>query len=367
MVKFLDLQQINDGYRSRFHEALDAVLDSGWFIMGKALEHFEQSFAAFCGTKHCIGAANGLDALILTLEAWRELGRLQSGDEVLVPANTYIASILAISRAGMKPVLVEPDPHTFLISPAEAAKHISSKTKAILPVHLYGQVCDMDGLRSLAQQHGLLILEDAAQSHGAKWKGVRCGALGDAAGFSFYPGKNLGALGDAGAITTSDDELATALRALRNYGSHKKYYNSYKGLNSRLDELQAAFLQVKLPDLDTGNEQRRRIARFYSERISNPLVKLPAMPEDAQRHVWHLYVVRTKERQRLADFLQEKGIQTMIHYPVAPTRQEAYRELSELNLPLTEAIHEEVLSLPVSNIMTEAEAAEVAAAVNQFR
>lgn len=367
MVKFLDLQQINEHYRGALHEALDAVLDSGWFITGKALERFEQSFAAFCGTKHCIGVANGLDALILTLEAWRELGRLQYGDEVLVPANTYIASILAVSRAGMKPVLVEPDPQTFLISPAEAARHISAKTKAILPVHLYGRVCDMDGLRALAEKHSLLILEDAAQSHGAQWNGIRCGALGDAAGFSFYPGKNLGALGDAGAITTSNDELATALRALRNYGSHRKYYNSYKGLNSRLDELQAAFLQVKLPDLDAGNEHRRSIARYYHEHISNPLVQLPSTPARPEQHVWHLYVVRTKDRQRLADFLQEKGIQTMIHYPVAPTHQQAYRELASLKLPLTEAIHEEVLSLPISNIITEAEAAQVAEAVNQFR
>lgn len=367
MVKFLDLQQINERYRSQFHDALDAVLNSGWFIMGQALERFEQSFAAFCGVKHCIGVGNGLDALILTLDAWRELGKLQQGDEVLVPANTYIASILAVSRAGMKPVLVEPDADTFLMNPKEAEKHISAKTKAILPVHLYGQVCDMDALRALAQKHGLLILEDAAQSHGARWNGVRCGALGDAAGFSFYPGKNLGALGDAGAITTNDDALATALRALRNYGSHKKYYNSYKGFNSRLDELQAAFLDLKLPDLDEGNEQRRRIANFYRQHISNTLVRLPAMPENAQRHVWHLYVVRTNERERLAGFLKEQGIQTMIHYPVAPTQQEAYRELAELNLPLTESIHEEVLSLPISNIMTEAEAAEVAAAVNQFR
>lgn len=367
MVKFLDLQQINAGYRQELHAALDAVLDSGWFITGAALEHFEKEFAAFCGTKHCIGVGNGLDALILCLDAWHELGRLQPGDEILVPANTYIASILAISRAGMKPVLVEPDPVTFLISPTEAEKHITPRTKAILPVHLYGQVCDMDSLQRLAAAHQLLILEDAAQSHGAMWNGKRCGALGDAAGFSFYPGKNLGALGDAGAITTNDDALAAALRALRNYGSHKKYFNSYKGFNSRLDELQAAFLSKKLPDLDAGNAHRRRIAQYYHEHIHNPRINLPAMPAEPERHVWHLYVVRCKERDRLAAFLQERGVQTMIHYPVAPNHQEAYRELAHLNLPLTEAIHEEVLSLPISQLITEAEAAVVVEAVNQFQ
>ncbi|MBS1615177.1 MAG: DegT/DnrJ/EryC1/StrS family aminotransferase [Bacteroidetes bacterium] len=367
MVKFLDLQQINESYRRQMHEALDAVLDSGWFIMGKALEQFEQEFAAFCGTKHCIGVGNGLDALILCLDAWRELGLLEYGDEVLVPANTYIASILAISRAGMKPVLVEPDEKTFLISPDQAARHISARTKAILPVHLYGQLCDMAALKSLAQKHGLLILEDAAQSHGASWNGQRCGALGDAAGFSFYPGKNLGALGDAGAITTNDDALATTLRALRNYGSHKKYYNLFKGYNSRLDELQAAFLSQKLPDLDAGNEHRRRIAQLYQQHIHNPGLNLPEMPAEPARHVWHLYVLRTKERQRLADFLLEQGIQTMIHYPVSPTHQEAYHELAKMKLPLTDAIHAEVLSLPISNIMTEAEALQVAEAINQFR
>ncbi len=367
MVKFLDLQQINESYRQRLHEALDAVLDSGWFIMGKSLEKFEQDFAAFCGTKHCIGVGNGLDALILCLDAWRELGMLEYGDEVLVPANTYIASILAISRAGMKPVLVEPDEKTFLISPAEAERHISDRTKAILPVHLYGQLCDMDALKLLAQKHGLLILEDAAQSHGASWNGKRCGSLGNAAGFSFYPGKNLGALGDAGAITTNDDALASTLRALRNYGSHKKYYNLFKGFNSRLDELQAAFLSQKLPDLDAGNNHRRNIAKLYHQHIHNPLVTLPEMPADETRHVWHLFVLRTKERQRLADFLQEQGIQTMIHYPVSPTHQEAYYELAQMKLPLTDVIHAEVLSLPISNIMTEAEAMQVTTAINQFR
>ncbi len=242
MVKFLDLQQINEGHRTGFHQALDAVLDSGWFIMGGALQRFEEEYAAYCGANHCIGVGNGLDALILILDAYREMGIMKEGDEVLVPGNTYIASILAISRAGMKPVLVEPNETSFLIDAKAAERHITPRTKAILPVHLYGQLCDMDALRALAQAHGLKIIEDAAQSHGAAANGIRCGALGDAAGFSFYPGKNLGALGDAGAITTNDSALAEVLRALRNYGSQQKYYNRYKGYNSRLDELQAAFL-----------------------------------------------------------------------------------------------------------------------------
>ncbi len=367
MVKFLDLQQINHAHRADFHAALDAVLDSGWFIMGGVLQRFEAEWAAYCGAKHCIGVGNGLDALILILDAYCELGLMADGDEVLVPGNTYIASILAISRAGLKPVLVEPDAATFLIDPAEAERHITPRTKAILPVHLYGQLCDMDGLRALAQKHGLKIIEDAAQSHGASSGGIRCGALGDAAGFSFYPGKNLGALGDAGAITTNNDALAEVLRALRNYGSHQKYYNRYKGYNSRLDELQAAFLSAKLPALDADNEHRRGIAAFYNQAISNPLVSLPRMPEEAARHVWHLYVVRVAERERFAEHLKERGIQTVIHYPVAPTQQEAYRELRGLSLPLTEAIHREVLSLPISNVMTEAEAAQVAEAVNSFQ
>ncbi len=367
MIKFLDLQQINERHRQAFHQALDKVLDSGWFIMGSSLEQFEREWAAYCGAKHCIGVGNGLDALILIMDAWREMGLMAYGDEVLVPANTYIASILAISRAGMKPVLVEPEPGTFLISAGEAAKHITARTRAILPVHLYGQLCDMDALQALAAAHGLKIIEDAAQSHGASWRGRRCGALGDAAGFSLYPGKNLGALGDAGAITTGDDALADVLKALRNYGSHKKYYNRYKGYNSRLDELQAAFLSAKLPALDSDNERRRQIAVFYGQHITNPLATLPQAPDDRASHVWHLYVVRVAERERFAAYLLAQGIQTVIHYPVPPTQQDAYRELAGLNLPLTEAIHEQVISLPISNVLTDAEAARVAEVVNSFQ
>lgn len=367
MVKFLDLLQINNQYRQDFHTALDEVLDSGWFIMGKALQQFEQQFAEYCGARHCIGVGNGLDALILIMDAYREMGIMNYGDEVLVPANTYIASILAISRAGMKPVLVEPDLNTYLIDTAEAAKHITAKTKAILPVHLYGRLSDMHGLKRLAAEHGLKIIEDSAQSHGAKWGGVRCGALGDASGFSFYPGKNLGALGDAGAITTNDSALAEVLMALRNYGSHKKYYNSYKGYNSRLDELQAAFLSVKLATLDAGNNRRRAIAEMYAEGIKNELITLPVHPGDAAEHVWHLYVVRVTDRERFQQYLNDAGVQTVIHYPVPPMQQEAYKELADLKRPITEQIHREVISLPISDVMPDNDVREVIRIVNSYK
>jgi len=367
MVKFLDIQQINEHYRVPFHKALDEVLDSGWFIMGKMLQAFEKEFAAFCGVDYCIGVANGLDALILIMEGYCELGLLSKGDEILVPANTYIASILAIYRAGMKPVLVEPDPKTFLIDPAETVKLITTRTKAIMPVHLYGQISEMAALRELASAHGLMIIEDAAQSHGGMFAGKRCGSLGNAAGFSFYPGKNLGALGDAGAITTNDKQLAEVLFALRNYGSEKKYYNKYKGLNSRLDELQAAFLRHKIPTLDGDNEYRRGIAKYYGEHIKNPLVSLPAMPEDPFQHVWHLYVVRVKDRERFIAHMTAHEVQTLIHYPVSPNHQLGYQELHSLSLPITEGIHQEVVSLPISNIISNEDAARVAEVVNLYR
>ena len=367
MIKFLDLQGINERYRAPFGEALNAVLDSGWFIMGNRLRRFEEDFAKFCGTGHCIGVANGLDALILILEGYKALGVFADGDEVIVPGNTYIATILAISRAGMKPVLCEPDPATFLLDPQRMAQHITPRTRAVMPVHLYGRLCDMEAINALAAQHGLKVIEDSAQSHGAIGDGKRSGALGDASGFSFYPGKNLGALGDGGAVTTDDAELANVITALRNYGSHKKYYNTYKGLNSRLDELQAAFLSIKLKDLDADNEQRRVIARFYEERISNPAVRKPELPAQSAEHVWHLYVVRVAQRDAFAAHLEAEGIQTVIHYPVSPTQQVAYEELSALELPLTEAIHREVISLPISNIMSLEDAARVADAVNRYQ
>jgi dTDP-4-amino-4,6-dideoxygalactose transaminase len=367
MIKVLDLQQINNRHRQEYMQALEAVLDSGWFIMGTRLQQFEQEFAAFCGTKHCIGVANGLDALILIMEAYREMGLFAEGDEVIVPGNTYIASILAIFRAGLKPVLVEPDNHTFLLDPDAIEAHITPRTRAIMPVHLYGRLCDMPAINAIAQKHGLKVIEDSAQSQGAMLNGKRSGALGDASGFSFYPGKNLGALGDAGAITTNDEALAAVLSAIRNYGSEKKYYNKYKGLNSRLDELQAAFLSVKLKGLDTSNERRRAIAAMYGAGIRNPLITLPSAPPLRESHIWHVYVVRVADRDRFQQYLADAGVQTVIHYPVPPTQQEGYPELQGLQLPLTEAIHREVISLPISEVMPDEDVQEVIRIINAYK
>ena len=365
MTPFLDLQSINAQYRAELIEACTRVIDSGWYIGGNELTQFEQEFAAYCGAAHCIGVANGLDALILTLRAWLELGRLQPGDEVIVPANTYIASILAISANGLTPVLVEPDAASFNISPANARAAITAKTRAILPVHLYGQLADMPAIMALAREHGLLVLEDAAQAHGAAIGGKRAGSWGDAAGFSFYPGKNLGALGDAGAITTQDAELAQTLRALRNYGSHEKYKNLFKGVNSRLDAIQAAMLRVKLSKLELETQHRRSIAAIYLQNIHHPAVQLPQVASPEQ-HVWHLFVIRTGQRTALQQHLAAQGIQTLIHYPIPPHQQQAYAEWNAQSYPLTEAMHQEVLSLPMGPTLSEGEALQVAAAVNGF-
>ena len=351
-------------------DAFESVLDSGWLIMGNAVKNFEQEFAVYCGTKHCISVGNGLDALILILEAYKEMGIMKHGDQVLVPCNTYIASILAISRAGLTPILIEPDLNTYLIDATLLEEKITAKTKAILPVHLYGQLCDMHAIRAIAKKYQLKVIEDSAQSHGALLNNTRSGNLGDASGFSFYPGKNLGALGDAGAITTNDDELANVLRALRNYGSLVKYENLYKGINSRLDEVQAALLSVKLKVLDADNEQRRKIAQYYIDNISNEAIFLPfskgtdiiAMEE----HVWHIFAVRTPERKKLQDHLAAHEIQTVIHYPIPPHKQQAYKEWANLSFPLSEKIHNEIISLPISPVMTEAEYQKVANVVNAY-
>ena len=365
MTPFLDLQSINAQYRAELIEACTRVIDSGWYISGNELSQFEQEFATYCGSAHCIGVANGLDALILTLRAWLELGRLQPGDEIIVPANTYIASILAISANGLTPVLVEPDAASFNLSPANARAAITAKTRAILPVHLYGQLADMPAIMALAREHGLLVLEDAAQAHGAAIAGKRAGSWGDAAGFSFYPGKNLGALGDAGAITTQDAELAQTLHALRNYGSHEKYKNLFKGVNSRLDAIQAAMLRVKLSKLELEMQHRRSIAAIYLQNIHHPAVQLPQVASPEQ-HVWHLFVIRTGQRTALQQHLAAQGIQTLIHYPIPPHQQQAYAEWNAQSYPLTEAMHQEVLSLPMGPTLSEGEALQVAAAVNGF-
>ena len=366
MIKFLDLQKINLLHQQEIEQKLLDVFRSGWYLMGEEVKNFENNLAHYIGAKHAIGVANGLDALRLIFRAYIELGFMKAGDEVIVPANTYIASILALSDNGLVPVLVEPDDVTFNLDITKIEKAITPKTKAILIVHLQGRIVFSEELKSIAAKHNLKIIEDNAQAIGASWKGIKSGNLGDAAGFSFYPGKNLGALGDAGAVTTNDDDLAKAIRAIANYGSNQKYVNIYKGLNSRLDEIQAAVLDVKLKYIDQENETRRVIAkRFFSE-INNPKITLPENPSDENEHVWHVFVVRCKERDVLQTYLTERGIQTIIHYPIPPHQQEAYKELKELSFPITEAMHNEVLSLPISSILTEDEITEIINVVKQF-
>ena len=351
MIPFLDLKGINAQYRAELIEACTRVIDSGWYIQGNECKEFEKEFAEYCGTKYAIGAGNGLEALILILRAYKELGFMNDGDEIVVPSNTYIASILAISENNLVPVLVEPDINTYLIDPNRIEEKITSKTRAIMPVHLYGQTCEMDKINAMAKKYNLKVVEDSAQSHGAYFKEKRSGNLGDASGFSFYPGKNLGALGDGGAVTTNDDELAQVVRALRNYGSHKKYENLYKGINSRLDEMQAAMLRVKLRYLDNEIEKRREIANYYLENIKNDKLILPTVRAE-DNHVWHLFVIRTKERDKLQKYLLENGIQTLIHYPIPPHRQKAYKEWNNQSYSISEQIHNEVLSLPISGVQS---------------
>ena len=369
MVKFLDLHKVNERFRAEMDAATKRVLDSGWYLLGKECEAFESEFAAFCGVRHAIGCANGLDALKLIIRAYG----FGPGDEIIAPANTYIASLIAISANGATPVLVEPDINTYLIDSAKIEEKITPHTKAIMVVHLYGRAADMSPIREIAKRHALKIIEDSAQAHGAYFEGRRTGALGDAAGFSFYPGKNLGCLGDGGAVTTNDDELAKRIRALRNYGSDVKYHFPYRGTNSRLDEIQAAWLRVKLPHLDADNARRAEIAASYCREIANPAIALPT--EDARRetgdgklgNVWHVFPVRVERRDAFQAYLTENGIQTVIHYPIPPHRQPAYTEWHGLKLPITEKIHETIVSLPISPVMTDGEVSEVIAAVNGWR
>jgi dTDP-4-amino-4,6-dideoxygalactose transaminase len=371
MISFLDLKEINQSCRDELVAACTRVIDSGWYIGGTELQTFESSFADYCGTRHCIGVANGLDALVLVIRAWKELGHLEAGDEILVPSNTYIASILAISENGLVPVLVEPDPATFNMCPVNAEAAITAKTKAVLPVHLYGRLADMPAIMALAERHELLVLEDSAQSHGASIDGRRAGSWGHASGFSFYPGKNLGALGDAGAITTNDDQLAATLRALRNYGSHKKYENLYRGVNSRLDELQAACLSVKLKYLDEQTAHRRVIADVYTRTITNPAIRTPVTAGfDASgnlSHVWHVYTVLCQDRDALQRHLADQGVQTLIHYPIPPHHQKAYAEWSDASFPVSEQIHQQILSLPIGPTLSLEDAEAVVKACNSFQ
>ncbi|PSV98597.1 DegT/DnrJ/EryC1/StrS family aminotransferase [Photobacterium iliopiscarium] len=365
MIKFLDLQAINSQYQQELKDACSRVIDSGWYIMGGELEAFETEFAEYCGVKHAIGVANGLDALILVIRAWKELGKLKSGDEVIVPANTYIASVLAITENNLIPVFVEPNPTTYNLCPENVRAAITDKTKAILPVHLYGLISPMQELMDLAKEHDLLVLEDCAQAHGANIEGKKAGNWGDAAGFSFYPGKNLGALGDAGAITTNDNELAQTVKALRNYGSHKKYENLYQGINSRLDEIQAAMLRVKLGYLDQETARRREIANIYCNGITNPLIQLPKWDND-ENHVFHLFVIQTTQRDKLQKHFENNGVQTVIHYPIAPHKQEAYKDFNNLKLEVTETIHNQVLSLPISPTMSNDDVDKVVTITNRY-
>ncbi|EHJ93080.1 DegT/DnrJ/EryC1/StrS family aminotransferase [Vreelandella boliviensis] len=369
-IPFLDLKSLNAQYRQDLIDAAVHVIDSGWYIQGTELKAFESEFSEYCGTKHCIGVANGLDALTLTLRAWKELGKLKEGDEIIVTANTYIASILAITENRLKPVLVEPDEQTYNLCPTKTADAITSKTKAIMAVHLYGQLAPMPELMALSDQHGLLVLEDSAQAHGAAINGKKAGSWGHASGFSFYPGKNLGALGDAGAVTTSDDELASTIRALGNYGSHKKYENLYQGVNSRLDEIQAALLRVKLKHLNAETRRRKEIAVAYVSRITNTALSHPipatSTVELLENHVFHLYVIRSAERDILQAYLNNAGVQTLIHYPIPPHKQQAYAEWNARGYLQTETIHQQVLSLPISPLMTNEQVDTVIDACNRF-
>ena len=366
MIKFLDLKAINLQYQDEIEKKLIDVFRSGWYILGKEVENFESELAKYIGSNHAIGVANGLDALRLIFKAYIQLGNMKEGDEVIVPANTFIASVLAISDNRLIPVFVEPDLDTFNIDINKIEEKITSKTKAILFVHLYGRVVFSNELKALANKYNLKIVEDNAQAIGAEWKGIKTGALADVAAFSFYPGKNLGALGDAGAITTNNLVLAKRIKAIANYGSSKKYVHEVMGVNSRLDEIQAAVLDVKLKYLHEENEARRKVALFYTKTITNPKIILPQLPTDAKEHVWHLYVVRCKQRDELQKHLEQKNIQTLIHYPKPPHLQKAYATFNGLSFPITEKIHAEVLSLPMSSVLTNEEMKQVAEAVNNF-
>ncbi|HGN9465428.1 TPA: DegT/DnrJ/EryC1/StrS family aminotransferase [Enterobacter cloacae] len=367
MVEFLNLKKINERYIDEIQKSCERVIKSGWYILGQELKEFEYEFSKYCNVKYAIGVANGLDALNLVLKAWKILGKLKEGDRVIVPANTYIASVLAISENNLVPVFAEPNADSFNIDIESIKSVYSTDVKAILPVHLYGQICEMREIKAFAESNNLLLLEDAAQAHGSNIDNIKAGAWGDAAGFSFYPGKNLGALGDAGAITTNDDELAKVIYALRNYGSEEKYKNIYLGVNSRLDEIQAAVLKVKLKYLDNETELRRNIASRYLSEIKNEFIKLPSVTSDSNTHVWHLFVVKTKHRESFQEYLSEKGIGTLIHYPLPPHKQQAYKEFNSLSFPITEEIHNSVISIPMDPTLTHEEISYIINTINMFK
>ncbi len=396
MIKFLDLQKITEKYSDEIHEAVKRVVDSGWYLQGEENKRFEQHFAEYIGTKYCVGCANGLDALIWIFRAYIELGVMKPGDEVIVPANTYIATILAITENGLKPILVEPKFDTLEIDDDKIEEVITPRTKAICIVHLYGRCAYTEKIGNLCKKYNLKLVEDNAQAHGCyapqvqsslqskaaepsakffveqsgraerKVHSSRTGALGDAAGHSFYPGKNLGAFGDGGAVTTDDEELANTIRALANYGSTRKYVFKYTGRNSRLDEIQAAVLDVKLKHLDEANAHRQMIANYYYDHITNPLIKLPKRLPDAN-NVYHLFPILCERRDELRQYLSENGVQTLIHYPIPPHQQECYKEWNHMSLPITERIHQQELSLPISPVLTMEEVEELVKKLNVFK
>lgn len=366
MVKFLDLQKVTAKYADEIHEAVLHAIDSGWYLQGEENKRFETAYARYIGTQYAIGCANGLDALIWIWRAYIEMGVMQAGDEVIVPANTYIATILALTENGLKPVLVEPSIETYEIDDSKIEKAITSKTKAICIVHLYGQCAYTEKIGALCEKYNLKLVEDNAQAHGCVFNGKKTGSIGDAAGHSFYPGKNLGALGDAGAITTNDPQLAEVVRALANYGSQKKYVFKYIGRNSRLDEIQAAVLNVKLHHLDEDVQLRKEVAKYYIENIRNPKIVLPKI-FDWMQHVFHIFTIRCEKRDQLQQYLSNNGIQTNIHYPIPPHKQECYKEWSEISLPVTEIIHATELSLPMSPVMTIEEIKTVVEVINNWR
>lgn len=372
IIPFYDLQAINNKYIDDFHDSLSRVVSSGIHMIGKETEEFENNFANFCGTKYCIGVGNGLDALILSMRAFIELEIFHPGDEIIVPANTYIATILAIVDCGLKPILIEPDINTYNIDPNKIQAAITKKTKAIMVVHLYGQAADMLSIKEIALKFNLKIIEDAAQAHGTKYNSLMAGSLGDVGCFSFFPGKNLGALGDAGAVTTSNPEIFNMVKSLRNYGednfvklSNRKYKNSFKGRNSRMDEIQAAFLSIKLVDLGSDIQSRRNCAQFYLENIKNPKIKLPFVPKWTNPS-WHLFVIRTKNRDKLKIYLENLGIKTLIHYPIPPHKQKAFSEFNNFSFPITEQIHNEVLSIPLYSLLSEEQKKYIVNTLNAY-
>jgi dTDP-4-amino-4,6-dideoxygalactose transaminase len=365
VIKFLDLQSENAKFKDQLKLAACRVIDSGWYIQGDELEAFEKQFSDYCGVDYTVGVANGLDALTLILKSWKTQGKLKDNDEVLVPANTFIASIFAISANKLIPVLVDPDPTTFNMTAKGILSALTNKTRAIMPVHLFGQMTPMDEVVKIAKNNHLLVLEDCAQAHGAKWKGKKAGSWGDAAAFSFYPGKNLGALGDAGAITTNDPTLAERVRTLANYGSNEKYHHSLKGCNSRLDEIQAAILRVKLQNLNNDTDARKKIALNYINSIKNQWISLP-IATDIEAHVWHVFVVKSQHRNALQDYLSKLGIQTLIHYPVAIKNQQAYSNYKHQTLPVSDKLQEEILSLPLYPTLSEKKQQHIIDTLNTF-